>query len=149
MAFCTAAAAAAVAMAHGSVEAGVLARTRSSTSRLLGVRAWWWWGANGGSSSPSMGGGVTVVIRRSAVLGVDAPWPPENRVAKMCCAAFGLTGCGLKANSPFGPPFARLRMTSLHWEVSTGRSSNMCASTPGPVSSFSESPASSVALPSK
>ena len=146
MAFCTAAAAAAVAMAHGSVEAGVLARTRSSTSRLLGVRAWWW-GANGGSSSPSMGGGVTVVIRRSSVLGVDAP-APENRLAKMCCAALGLTGCGLKAKSP-GAPFARLRMTSLHWEVSTGRSSNMCASTPGPVSSFSESPASSVALPSK
>jgi hypothetical protein len=44
--------------------------------------------------SPSTGGGVAVVVRRSSMLGVDAP-APEKRLAKICCAAFvGLTGLG-------------------------------------------------------
>ena len=89
IAFCTAAAAAAVAMAQGSVDFGVLPLTRSSTSRLVGVLI------RGASSlSPSTGGGVAVVVRRSSMLGVDAP-APEKRLAKICCAAFvGLTGLG-------------------------------------------------------
>jgi hypothetical protein len=89
IAFCTAAAAAAVAMAQGSVDFGVLPLTRSSTSRLVGVLI------RGPSSlSPSTGGGVAVVVRRSSMLGVDAP-APEKRLAKICCAAFvGLTGLG-------------------------------------------------------
>ena len=92
IAFCTAAAAAAVAMAQGSVDFGVLPLTRSSTSRLVGVLIR---GApNPSSLSPSTGGGVAVVVRRSSMLGVDAP-APEKRLAKICCAAFvGLTGLG-------------------------------------------------------